>query len=177
MALTIKTGGNGIGNSSGFSGNNYVDGYNVGSYSTGKYNASGTLHVDDSYYYTKAQTGGLNQETIDKITSITRVTIYGFMAFAVLLLLICAIGGADAMTDLLPFIQFISVISSAVIIFDIVFSFIYVKHSIALILGGIFLSGVYPIIRGWILDREIDKIAVILDIALFVSGIFLIVSL
>ena len=179
MSLTLKTNGNGsnggssvgygsstgYGASTGFSGasNGYVrnDGPNKYGYTT---------HIDDSYYK-PSKKGGLDNKAIGNVTYYSTLAIYALFGLEILAVILLAATGVG-----MGLLQALGVIQFIVILADSIFQVFWAKKSILLILVAVFLGGLYPIGRSWILDGSPDKISILLVVGYLVSLIFLFAS-
>jgi len=172
MELKIKSDGNN--NSTGY-GSGYGAGYgaNPNGYvrsNTPNYSQN-TVHVDDSYYK-KKKVGGLDHNKIVDVSYYSGLAIYIAMAFEILLVILIAATGVGGVA-----LKVAGLLFTLAVWFDAGFNVFYGKKSILLIPFAIFLSGLYPILKGWVLDGSPDKTAIIMTVVYVLSIIFLAASL
>ena len=174
MSIQLKDSGS-SGNSDGFVRSNY-NGNGYGGYQNSvggsvpptRYSQP-TVHVDDSFYYERPKRGGLSHDQIMSISDILEWVVYGAEAFAGVLLIIFALTHMVSPDGALATVSVILTIQSIVILIDALFQVLYRKESILLIVFAFILSGCYPIIRGKIIDGQIDTRAII-SIIVFALG-------
>ncbi len=122
-----------------------------------------TVHVDDSYYYTKPKVGGLDSGTIENISELTGWILYGTYVVAALCLIGFALSGVSPDGGM-AFMKLVSLILTIIVLFDAVFQVFYKKESILLLLFALILNGFYPLARGWIKDGVIETRAIVAEI-------------
>lgn len=169
MALTIKSdgnkdNGNGYGTGYGNASNGYVRS-NTPNYS------QNNVHVDNSYYAPKKR-GGLEHGKIVDVSYYSNLAIYVLMALEILAVILVAATGVG-----LPALKVIGVLFTLAVWFDAGFNVFYGKKSILLIPFAIFLSGLYPILKSWVLDGSPDKTAIIMTVVYWLSLIFMAASI
>ena len=174
MSIQLKDSGS-SGNSNGYvrSGNstNGYGGYQNsvgGSVPPARYSQV-TTHVDDSFYYERPKRGGLSHNQIMTISDILEWVVYGAEAFAGILLMIFALTHMVSPDGALATVSVILAIQSIVILIDALFQVLYRKEDILLRVFVFVHFGLYPIIRGKIIDGQIDTRAII-SIIVFALG-------
>ncbi len=174
MSIQLKDSGS-SGNSDGFVRSNY-NGNGYGGYQ----NSAGgsvpptrysqpTAHVDDSFYYERPKRGGLSHDQIMSISDILEWIVYGAEALAGVLLVIFALTHMQSVDAALAAVKIIFTIQTVVILIDALFQVMYRKESVLLIVFAFILSGFYPLIRGKIIDGQIDTRAII-SMAVYLVG-------
>ncbi len=166
MSIQLKDSGS-SGNSDGFVRSNY-NGNGYGGYQNSvggsvpptRYSQP-TVHVDDSFYYERPKRGGLSHNQIMTISDILEWIVYGAEAFAGILLVIFALTHMHSADAALAAVKVIFAIQTVVILIDALFQVMYRKESVLLIVFAFILSGFYPLIRGKIIDGQIDTRAII----------------
>ena len=174
MSIQLKDSGS-SGNSDGFVRSNY-NGNGYGGYQNSvggsvpptRYSQP-TVHVDDSFYYERPKRGGLSHNQIMTISDILEWIVYGAETLAGILLIIFALTHMVSADGGMSIVSVIITIQTVVILIDALFQVLYRKESILLIVFAFILSGCYPIIRGKIIDGQIDTRAII-SIIVFALG-------
>lgn len=116
--------------------------------------------------------GSLDIKTIGNIDYYSTLAIYAVYAVEILAIIFLAFTGAGT-----GLIEVLGLIHFVVVLADSIFQVFWRKESILLILVAIFLGGLYPIGRSWILDGSPDKISILFTLGYIGSLLFLFASM
>jgi len=136
-----------------------------------------TDHVDDSYYYTKPKRGGLDSDQIYTISEILGWIFFGTIILSAIIIFVFVFTGGGSMDKLYNTLKVVSTINIIAMLLDAAFQVFYRKNSFLLIVFALFLSGLYPLIRGKIVDGVIETRAIVSVALLMVAYLALCISI
>lgn len=157
-------------------------------YNNDQYNVTSVINEMPDYNYNKSATintntdnrnaagSGMSQDLINKITFISGIVIYVLYALYVLYVVKIAIGGPESISAAFKSMSVVAAILSIVTIADSVFIFIFVEKNILIIICAVFLSVLYPYLRGKIVNGNNDIIGLALVSLFVISMIFLVIN-